>query len=84
MELLIGVAVGLFIQSIIKAGWRMVNPPTPMSPQPPQTAAQQANRAAYDELEANTPRVVSVRYQRRTTRGWRRQIMEREEVNFDE
>lgn len=76
MELLIGVLIGFFIQSIIKAGWRFLNPLRPVPPQPPRTRAQWANEAAHDEFQATTPRVVSMRLQRRTRRGRPRLQME--------
>lgn len=82
MELFIGVLIGLFIQSIIRAGWRMLNPPSLAPPQPP-NPGQIANRAAYDTAQAATPRVVRVRVQRRAQRGRRVRNVEREDNPFD-
>lgn len=82
MELLIGVLIGFFIQWIIRAGWRMLNPPYVGPPQPP-NPGQIANRAAYDAAQAATPRVVRVRVQRRTQRGRRLSNVEREYDPFE-
>lgn len=81
MELLIGVIIGLFIQSIIRAGWRMLNPPSPL-PQPV-TPAQRANERAYDAAESVTPRVRRMKIQRRVPRGPARHKMEDVKTFFD-
>jgi hypothetical protein len=56
--------------------------PAPL-PQPPETAADVANRAAYEADRAHHPQLVSMRLKRRTARGrpWRDQ--ERECNPFD-
>jgi uncharacterized membrane protein YagU involved in acid resistance len=83
MELFVGVVIGFFIQSIIKAGWRMLNPPH-VPPQPSaRTPAQLANQAAFEAHQAATPKAVRIRVQRRVQRGRRRDNMEREEDSFE-
>jgi hypothetical protein len=84
MEMFIGVVVGFFIQSIIKAGWRLLNRPLAPVPQPPKTSAQQANQEVFEDVQAHTPRVLSVPVRRRPGRGRTRPSMEREEEFFDE
>lgn len=80
----IGIVLCLVLEGMFLFGvraWRKTLPPDP--PQPPRTPAQQANEAVYEELRATTPRVVSMRLQRRTTRGRSRVNMEDEYNPFE-
>lgn len=84
MEILLGFALCLFLESLAYLGWRTWRgalPPVP--PQPPQTAAQRANQELHEALERQTPRVVSLRLQRRTARGARRKMVEDEDTRFE-
>lgn len=84
MELFVGVLIGFFIQSMVRFGWRVLNPPRPTPPQPPRTPAQLANEALYEDQVRHHPRVVSVRFSRRTSRGRHRRIMERQQDNLED
>lgn len=86
MELFVGFMLCIFVELLLLSAWRiwrkLTTPTRP--PQPPITAAQQANAQAFHEVEANTPRVVRPRIQRRTARGHRRRVMEREYNHFED
>lgn len=85
MQILMGFLLCLFLEGLAYLGWRAWHPrPLRLPLQPPRTAAQLANEQVFAELERNTPRLVSMRLQRRTARGRRRRIMEREEDMFEE
>lgn len=84
----VGILIGMVIDVVLAGmgflAWRVWRDHLPTAPpQPPRTPAQQANAEAFDELERNTPRVVSMQVQRRTTRGNRRRVMERDHDTFD-
>lgn len=84
MEIFIGMVIGFFIQSMVRFGWRVLNPPSPPTRSQPETPAQQANRELYEAQTRHHPRVVSMRIQRRTARGRRRTMMEREPDSFED
>lgn len=85
MQILMGFVLCLFLEALAYLGWRAWHPrPVRLPPQPPRTAAQLANEQVFNELERNTPRVVSFKVQRRTARGRRRVMMEREGDPFED
>jgi hypothetical protein len=65
--ILIGIVLCLILEGLGYVAWRSWHPLLP--PQPPRTGPQLANELAFDEQERHTPRIVSLRIQRRTTRG---------------
>lgn len=85
MDILAGFVLCIVVELFLWGAYRMHrrNLAPPPRPQPPRTRAQLANERVYDELQALTPRVVSVAVKRRTVRGRRRIMMEREDETFD-
>lgn len=84
MEIFLGFVLCLVIEGIVWATvwfWRTAMQATvPSRPTNPLSAAQRANRAAFDEEQAASPRVASFRVQRRVRRG-RRLVNKEKEYN---
>lgn len=85
MEVFMGFVLCLVVELFLYGAYRMHrrNTTLPARPQPPRTAAQLANEQVFDELQRNTPRMFSVKYQRRTRRGPARRL-EREDNYLEE
>lgn len=85
MEEFLGVLASAGLFFFLNALWwigrrywrRAIAPP---SPQPPPSPAQQANRQVFEHLEANHPRVMGMKLQRRRPRGRMLRIHEEEEL----